>query len=244
MTTFYAELLPNIKSISLSIHLATPSDASTRALLASDGATVHLQHSGNAVPIALPARAALAGQKLLDSLCPGQNAMSYRLPIEPEIVLARASENYTPWSALELSAQKDALCFCCRACNSTLISGRQVQVWKDLPSTNWAELMDFWHCHKPPEDGSDGKNSGKYDAFGRGYVFGVGIGLVEGGCFLLPPESCQNIKVSTVFKHRSARPPPSIFFEFLSCLFPNCLSICKISWGFLPGNKKAFNRPL
>lgn len=41
-------------------------------------------------------------------------------------------------------------------------------MWKDLPSGNWAEMMDFWHCHKPDPEGGhehgDGEGEGGLDA--------------------------------------------------------------------------------
>jgi len=35
--------------------------------------------------------------------------------------------------------------------------------WKDLPSADWAEMMDLWHCHKP-----DKHENGHEDENGKG----------------------------------------------------------------------------
>ncbi|SCU78879.1 LADA_0A08284g1_1 [Lachancea dasiensis] len=37
----------------------------------------------------------------------------------------------------------------CRACNGSLISSKDCSAINELPSEFWAELMDYWHCHKP-----------------------------------------------------------------------------------------------
>ena len=37
----------------------------------------------------------------------------------------------------------------CVSCSTPLISRGTITKWKDLPSDGWAEMMDFWHCHKP-----------------------------------------------------------------------------------------------
>lgn len=42
--------------------------------------------------------------------------------------------------------------FKCSHCHKTLIQESQVQQLNDLPSESWAEMMDFWHCHKPSDD--------------------------------------------------------------------------------------------
>lgn len=39
--------------------------------------------------------------------------------------------------------------FSCLNCQCELFSCRDISQWKSLPSETWAEMMDFWHCHKP-----------------------------------------------------------------------------------------------
>lgn len=45
------------------------------------------------------------------------------------------------WQAKDFRACSPA----CRLCGKEL----STKIWKDMPSEHWAELMDFWHCHKP-----------------------------------------------------------------------------------------------
>lgn len=40
--------------------------------------------------------------------------------------------------------------FTCTVCQHLVTD--KVEKFKSMPSENWAELMDFWHCHKPHEE--------------------------------------------------------------------------------------------
>ncbi|PYI29692.1 hypothetical protein BP00DRAFT_400136 [Aspergillus indologenus CBS 114.80] len=103
----------------------------------------------------------------------------------------------------------------CRACERVVLDPQQPSrsggwVWKDLPSGNWAEMMDFWHCHKPdPEVGHDGLDHGDGEGEGRpddpnatvkGYgaanqvVATVGTILVDVATFLVAAEDCLGVK--------------------------------------------------
>ena len=75
--------------------------------------------------------------------------------------------------------------------------------WKDLPSEGWAEMMDFWHCHKPDEPHMHDHGSLK-----KGYAANSqlalkqGIAMVDANDFLLASEDCQDIAVGL---YRSVR---------------------------------------
>lgn len=89
---------------------------------------------------------------------------SFRMQIDPndEALLPRDEliDDYVPWTAADMSPSTRVRC---RACGNALLKAStlgstadqgqgvstQGWVWKDLPSGNWAEMMDFWHCHKP-----------------------------------------------------------------------------------------------
>ncbi|KMP09910.1 hypothetical protein CIHG_07238 [Coccidioides immitis H538.4] len=86
-----------------------------------------------------------------------QREFSFRLQVDEgsQCFPSRdASTPQIPWSAKHMSAETQIKC---RACGNILLEpqGGNRMVWKDLPSANWAELMDIWHCHKPDshEDG-------------------------------------------------------------------------------------------
>jgi hypothetical protein len=75
-------------------------------------------------------------------------------------------QDSNPWSIKQLkkfetkskndSSITSTAHFQCKCCKSKLISLEIIATWKALPSETWAEMMDFWHCHKPSDD--DGHN--------------------------------------------------------------------------------------
>lgn len=79
---------------------------------------------------------------------------------------------------------------------------RGVKKWMDLPNENWAEMMDFWHCHKPHEHHLPGHTHGR-DSVGKekGYAASnrimakKGIGYVDLAYLLLAEEDCLGVQV-------------------------------------------------
>ncbi|KAJ5970930.1 uncharacterized protein N7479_000848 [Penicillium vulpinum] len=97
---------------------------------------------------------------------------SFRMQVDPdEEALAPRDElidEFAPWTAEEMSSSTRIRCRECEHVflDPSLISESVDQgtdespargwIWKDLPSGNWAEMMDFWHCHKPdPHEGHE-----------------------------------------------------------------------------------------
>ncbi|ANB12286.1 hypothetical protein AWJ20_535 [Sugiyamaella lignohabitans] len=85
------------------------------------------------------------------------STLSFRLPASPELadVLQTKLNFYDsydqiPWSADMLNSHK--VSFCCVQCDGELVKPNRIKQWKSLPSENWAEMMDFWHCHKPKSE--------------------------------------------------------------------------------------------
>lgn len=201
MSAFYAELLPNIRSISLLVSLATPAGHSTHVALNPASASATLHHNANSTSLALPAPANPGPLQLIVKATPGSSALSCRLPLASASPPAPASDNYAPWSAPSLSAlSPSSVSFYCRGCGAEVIAPGCINTWKDLPSGNWADMMDFWHCHKPHDDGKKGADQegvGKYAAFGKGFVVERGTGLVDRGHFLFSSRDCEGaVKVS------------------------------------------------
>lgn len=63
--------------------------------------------------------------------------------------------DFVPWTAGDMSPYTRLRC---RHCLNEVLSEPPTAtgwVWKDLPSGNWAEMMDFWHCHKPGSHDDD-----------------------------------------------------------------------------------------
>ncbi|AWU73580.1 uncharacterized protein C5L36_0A01870 [Pichia kudriavzevii] len=41
----------------------------------------------------------------------------------------------------------------CKSCNNCVMSSKNVSKIMPMPSSLWYEMVDYWHCHKPHEDG-------------------------------------------------------------------------------------------
>lgn len=82
------------------------------------------------------------------------NIVSIRLPLvdaerdRSTNALMSISSNYK-WNASYLRKSVVNYTFNCSSCNNPLISSTKVKSVLDMPSELWAEMMDFWHCHKP-----------------------------------------------------------------------------------------------
>ncbi len=197
----YAELLSNIRQVSVIASLKTPSTPETRAILSNDRKYLKLIHNGDTVGLALPAQVA-ASSTLQQPVLKSQE-ISWRLPLA-STDSARTGADLadmasSPWSANELS---DSSQISCRKCGNILLPAGRVQTWKNLPSDNWAEMMDFWHCHKPDvpkNDNRDGPSHRYLEDRGYGahtqFAARKGVGLVDLRCFILSKEDCCGLKV-------------------------------------------------
>ncbi|EGO53454.1 hypothetical protein NEUTE1DRAFT_133837 [Neurospora tetrasperma FGSC 2508] len=209
----YAELLSNIRQISLAISLGSASDASTRVVVAADGEKVELTHHGQSHTLHLPAKVALGGA-ILPIQRPGASALSWRLPLGQATYTDASSAESSTWTATDLKAGSEVVC---RRCQAVVVKRDVVKVWKDLPSENWAEMMEFWHCHKPGDHDHDHHHHDKsngVDANGqsaraddmslaaRGYGASSaisaqqGVGFVDLTTLLFVEQDCSNITYS------------------------------------------------
>ena len=202
----YAELLSNIRQISVAVTLPSPSDASTQATIAAD--CLRVKHNDDVCTLTLPGMTSF-GMGRLPIPSQATTTLSWRLPLAPSGSRDRGGRE-APWSATDLQAGEEIRC---RNCSATLVPRGAVQVWKDLPSENWAEMMEFWHCHKPDhEHHHHGAANGKADeaslaARGYGADSAIqpqdGVGLVDLTAFLLLEKNCANLAV---------RSPLGLFF--------------------------------
>lgn len=191
----YSELLPNIRQLSIIAVLPTPSNASTKAKLSPIGDHFVLHHNGITTSFELPGRAAL--DAMLQKPAIGDKELSWRLHIG-SMSVARPFElpsNEAPWSAASLS---DDVKFSCRDCGNVVLERGSMKAWKDLPSENWAEMMDFWHCHKPDVPHAHGDEQTQPDkGYGPASRFAAtpGVGFVDLTTLLLSEEDCIGIQV-------------------------------------------------
>ncbi|KAL2829757.1 ubiquitin-conjugating enzyme E2-binding protein [Aspergillus cavernicola] len=151
--------------------------------------------------------------------------LSYRMQVDDdddaELVQRGVVEGYmdsfVPWSAGDMGPFTKLRCRQCKRvlldkpttdCASQSEDGTVLQpagwVWKDLPSGNWAEMMDFWHCHKPDvpkEHKSDGTaqaedENSKVKGYGASnqVLANPGTVLVDVATFLVSDIECKGLK--------------------------------------------------
>ncbi|KUI61209.1 hypothetical protein VP1G_08406 [Cytospora mali] len=144
----YAELLPRLGRISVVIHLPTPSTHKTKVLVSNDASRLIVHHEDVTTELRLPAKTRVpVGEHLPGEVRPGLDKMSWRLIPDPGDVQSNMSaDDAVPWSAGQL---KPGLRVTCRACDDMVVAEDKIKAFKDLPSENWAEMMELWHCHKP-----------------------------------------------------------------------------------------------
>ncbi|EAW09387.1 HECT-type E3 ubiquitin transferase [Aspergillus clavatus NRRL 1] len=227
----HAELLPNIRHITLYIslpsHLNTNNTSPTITLSESRQAvTVSLPGPFSHVSdtIKLPARVNEASRHTLNTSrqAPTQPAndshsarqeYSFRMRIDSEddaLPRTEAVDDFVPWTAADMGPSSKLRCRRCAglildapgldSADSQMSDASDGWVWKDLPSGNWAEMMDFWHCHKPdPEDhghgdGEDGNAQTKGYGAANQVVARRGTVLVDVVSFLVAEEDCRGVK--------------------------------------------------
>lgn len=148
---------------------------------------------------------------------------SYRMQVDDDAELRQRSavdepmDSFVPWSAGDMAPSTKLRC---RHCERIIIDmptattaspsneNSTVQpsgwVWKDLPSGNWAEMMDFWHCHKPDphEDDADAHKHLTEDENSKVKGYGAsnqvlatpGTVLVDVATFLVSEIDCKGLK--------------------------------------------------
>ena len=193
-TAIYAESLSNIGHVTISVALASPSNAETRLEVEADGQTLHVHHDGATSTMRLPQ--AISRTASLKVPSQGTTELSLRLRFADGGTLSHESPTKKPFP-LSAGALAQADRFICRGCDAVLIDVGRSHEWKDLPPENWAEMMDLWHCHKPNvlHEARDHSSGGKgYTADGQ-LLARAGVGLVGVSSILVSTEDCERVKV-------------------------------------------------
>ncbi|KAI0846851.1 ubiquitin-conjugating enzyme E2-binding protein [Daldinia vernicosa] len=193
----YAELLSRIQGVSVACELYTPSSPDTRAAVSSDGWFFTIHHDGVETSIRLPGQVVSVQQLPIQSI--GKKRLSCRLPLASSLehhAFSTLGEQIVPWSATDLQPESRITC---RRCHATIVEPGVIKVWKDLPSENWAEMMEFWHCHKPHDHGHDHDDGLASKAYGANSRISAqpGVGFVDLSSFLL---SETDISASAITK--------------------------------------------
>ncbi|RAK91884.1 hypothetical protein BO79DRAFT_189703 [Aspergillus costaricaensis CBS 115574] len=190
----HAELLPNIRQLTLYISAPPNTPRSDLQITLSDSrraVTVTVPSNTNqddlsstSETIKLPARVSESSRRILQQQPPstqGGSEYSFRMQVDDNDTSLHKDETtlndgFIPWTATDMSAHTHLRCVKCH--NPILNEGK---LWKDLPSGNWAEMMDFWHCHKPdPPEEEKNKDGEDPNAVVKGYGAGNQLVAVEG----------------------------------------------------------------
>ena len=203
-TLMYAELLSNIRQISVIAALENACNSATKAELSSDGQHFLLHHDGKVNALVLPGVASASFRPQIPA--PGTKELSWRLPLAGEPETPSVGSTDAPWPARDLNENTE---FLCRGCGEVLVAKGHMREWKDLPSENWAEMMDFWHCHKPTIPKPSGPNGAGHSpedpAMSRGYGANTKftaqpkIGFVDLTTMLLAEVDCHGVEVRDSF---------------------------------------------
>ena len=192
-TYLYAELLINIRQVTVFAILPSSCNENTRIGLDAGHNILHLTHDEEESSITLPCPVVINNATLNLPLRP-VTELSFRLgaatQLPPKAEVCNA--NSMPWPASKLTSGTHIACQCC---GNPLITN--VTDWKDLPSGGWADMMDFWHCHKPTTENGNHDTAGSTKGYAAANILGPtpGVGLVDTSHFLLAESDCIGIRV-------------------------------------------------
>jgi hypothetical protein len=202
----YAELLLHIRTITLFASLRSHHSRETKARLDADGNLITVSHEGYKATIRLPIQVEGKGDAALELPAqPPSKELTLRLQMEEQegsdmlgLMAESRKANIVPWDGVSLS-KAEGVEIRCKNCEGVVLKRETVKEWKDLPNENWAEMMDFWHCHKPDEhhlhDHTHEVGEQKGYAAGNRLKAALGTGFVDLTSFLFKEEDCEGAKV-------------------------------------------------
>lgn len=212
----YAELLLNICQLTISVSLASPCNQSTTVDLSQDRKAIVIEHQAQRIVAPLPAQ--LSRDAVLPPPLPRTKDLSFRIKgvrererLEPKR-LELDQDGIWPASSLTPDTRIG-----CRACKAILLQS-SVSRWKDLPSDNWAEMMDLWHCHKPNTDDRrerDAHHLAKGYAASSSMAPSPGCGLVHLNYVRIHESACIGLQVRRLFF-------TFVFLIFYGSIFWHC----------------------
>lgn len=205
MASIYAEFLANIQQVAIYVTLPSLPTWNTVVTLNGDKVTVTTKHYGSNTTALLPAKVQGPSELVLHDDQSLEH--SWRLPVipdgtRPSTAFPLDAVNDAPWSAFDMTSKASILCLVCLRQKKfqPLVERGKVKVWKDLPSQNWAELMEFWHCHKPSDvsSGKELRTSSKGYSAESSLLAEQGTGLINTTSFLLAEGDCTGLSVRII----------------------------------------------
>lgn len=190
----YAELLLNIRRVTVFATLPSNCNEKTRMWLCHDQKTLRLRHEDEEAIIELPC--SVVNNAHLKIPPAATRELSFRLAVSNAATLPAQAKQATdcndPWPALKLTSETQVAC---GSCGTLLVNN--INVWKHLPSAGWAEMMDFWHCHKPSASNGDDEYAGGEKGYAAANALRptAGIGLVDVSQLLVSDIDCTGLEV-------------------------------------------------
>lgn len=214
--TIYAELLLNIRQVSVVASLPSEPDTTTQAEVFADGTRIGIRHGQSSKDILLPGRVSVHGRLPIQKSGRSPRSLSWRFPLAAshpsQGLLAQDPYPTPPWTSVDLEPGTPITC---RQCGTVFVPAGTITVWKDLPSENWAEMMEFWHCHKPDPENNSHQDHDHLTKRGYGASATISaqaaVGFVDLASFLILESDATNLKVGTTPLS------PSVFLCLASC---------------------------
>lgn len=250
----YAELLPNINQVTLYAYspIPTPDSADVSSSSGERNCSVSLSQCRRTVTVSsersaeyldLPTRVAEGSHTLLDTLAQhGKFTLKSKEPLfrfradtEHNKTVHQSYETdvgiSTPWTAKHMCPRTRLRCRKCHTGFLNFPDRNDVHVqWKDLPSADWAEMMDLWHCHKPDDHehahkhskGSSGSQINSENDVVKGYgaanklVCSRGVVLVDAPSFLVTEGDVTGLEIKVRY------------IKFVLCYYRiKCFVLCR-----------------
>lgn len=192
----YTELLINVRLITIFVRVSADASPNAELLLRHHGAHVELFLGSDHASLELPAKVSSTYPARIPFPPSKGRETSIRLSVDEAWILPVDHDaDCIPWPA---SSLRQLECIHCVRCRSNILSPGVINTWKDLPSEGWAEMMDFWHCHKPDEPQSNDAQTTTalkgYSASNR-LTAQLGVGLVDVAHVLVTQSDTRNLKV-------------------------------------------------
>lgn len=193
----YAELLLNIRHVTVFLILPSAPGPDTAATLSLDRRSIIITHQGGKQGLDLPCQVAAIAPS--DISLTKLRELSFCLQVATDLDLSQtrrqsSEDKDAPWPASAMTPESR---IACRSCKNVFVE-KSIPMWKDLPSENWAEMMDFWHCHKPNTDDAHNIHTHEpakgYGASNR-FIPSRGVGLADISHILLFENDCTGLQV-------------------------------------------------
>ena len=188
----YSELLLNIRYVNVFVVLPSYQTDKTTVKLSPDRKFFHLSHDSKSFSIELPCEVSGDSDLVIPVIL--EKSLLFRLQLSDNINSAGLfAQVESPFPAHSLSATTQ---IACSSCQSTITEGK-IETWRDVPRENWAEMMDFWHCHRPNDSHIyAGSVASEGYAASNVILARQGLGLVDKCHLIVFGKDCSNIEVS------------------------------------------------